>query len=106
MSFIKLTDLTSKEIVPGYHGRFLHTEHNTISHWKVEAGATLPEHAHEHEQTSIVLEGKFELTVDGEARLLEPGEWALIPSNVPHSGKAHTACTIMDIFYPVREDYR
>jgi quercetin dioxygenase-like cupin family protein len=106
MPFIKLTDLTAKEIVPGYHGRFVHTEHNTVSQWEVEAGATLPEHAHEHEQISIVLEGKFELTVDGEARLLEPGEWAVIPSNVPHSGKAHTACTIMDIFYPVREDYR
>ena len=106
MLFIKLADVPQKEIVPGYHGRFVHTEHNTVSYWDVEAGATLPEHAHMHEQTSIVLEGKFELTVAGEAHLLEPGEWALIPPDVPHSGKALTACTLMDIFYPVREDYR
>ena len=106
MPFIKLADLTQKEIVPGYHGRFVHTEHNTVSYWEVEAGATLPEHSHEHEQTSIVLEGKFELSVAGEARVLEPGEWAVIPSNIVHTGKALTACTLMDVFYPVREDYR
>lgn len=106
MPFVNLEDIAQKEIVPGFHARFLHTDHNTISHWNVEAGATLPEHAHVHEQTSIVLEGKFELTVAGEARALEPGQWAMIPPNVPHSGKALTDCKIMDIFYPVREDYR
>ena len=106
MPFVSLEDIAQKEIVPGFHARFVHTDNNTLSYWKVEAGSSLPEHAHVHEQTSMVLEGKFELTVDGEARVLEPGKWAVIPSNVTHAGKALTDCTIMDVFYPVREDYR
>jgi quercetin dioxygenase-like cupin family protein len=53
-----------------------------------------------------VLEGEFELTVAGETKILKPGQVAVIPSNVPHSGKALTKCYIIDAFYPVREDYR
>ena len=53
-----------------------------------------------------VLEGEFELTVAGETKVLKPGQVAVIPSNVPHSGKALTKCYIIDAFYPVREDYR
>jgi quercetin dioxygenase-like cupin family protein len=106
MTFLNLEELPQREIVPGYHARFVHTDNNTLSYWNVEAGSSLPEHAHMHEQTSIVLEGKFELMVDGEARVLEPGQWALIPPDVKHSGRAITDCRLLDVFYPVREDYR
>ncbi|MDE3089101.1 MAG: cupin domain-containing protein [Chloroflexota bacterium] len=53
-----------------------------------------------------VLEGEFELTDAGETKVLKPGQDAVIPSNIPHSGKALTKCYIIDAFYPVREDYR
>ena len=29
----------------------------------------------------------------------------MIPSNATHSGRAITACRILDVFYPLREDY-
>jgi hypothetical protein len=31
---------------------------------------------------------------------------ALIPGGVTHGGKTLTACKVIDIFAPVREDYR
>jgi quercetin dioxygenase-like cupin family protein len=37
---------------------------------------------------------------------LTPGKVVVIGSNVPHSGKAITDCRILDVFQPVREDYR
>ena len=92
--------------MPGFVGRFLHTESMTLAWWDVEAGSTLPEHRHPQEQVAHVLEGVFELTVDGATERLEPGRIAVIPSNVPHSGRALTACRILDVFQPVREDYR
>lgn len=106
MSFQNLADLEAREIVPGYHGKFFHTDHMTVAHWQVEAHAVMPAHAHPHEQIMTVLEGRFEFTLAGETRTIEPGDVIVIPGNVVHSGKALTACRIVDAFYPCREDYR
>ena len=106
MPFINLQNLESREIVPGYFARFVHSEHTTSAYWDVEEGALLPEHSHPHEQICTVLSGEFELTIDGEARVLRPGMVAVIPGDVKHSGKAITACKLLDVFYPIREEYR
>lgn len=106
MPFIEISTLEEKEIVSGFYGRFTHGEKMTASFWRVDAGAELPEHAHPHEQISMVVSGRFEMTLDGETRQLEAGMLVMIPSNVTHSGRALTACEMMDIFSPVREDYR
>jgi quercetin dioxygenase-like cupin family protein len=106
MAFIDLSKTASREIVPGYRARFLHAENMTLAYWEVEPGAELPEHAHPQDQIANVLEGEFELTVGGETRVLVPGQVALIPGNVPHSGRALTACRLLDAFQPARDDYR
>lgn len=104
--FLEIEDQKQNEMIPGFKARFVHTERMTISYWEVEKGSKLPEHKHHHEQVSQVLEGEFELTVDGVKQLMVPGKLAVIPSNVLHSGLAITDCRIMDIFQPVREDYK
>ncbi len=106
MGFLNLKDVEQKEIVKGYKARFVHSEKMTTAYWEVEAGAELPTHSHEHEQVSNVTEGKFEFNLNGEIRTLMPGDVVIIPSNVPHSGKALTNCSIIDTFHPIREDYR
>ncbi len=106
MGFINLDQVMEKEIVPGYRARFVHSENMSLAYWNVDPGAELPEHSHPHEQIANVLEGQFELTVAGESRVLEPGQVAVIPSGVPHRGRAITACQLLDAFYPCRDDYR
>ena len=61
-------------------------------------GAELPEHSHPHEQVMQVIEGEFELTVDGVARRFEAGDLCAIPSDATHSGIALTDCRILDTF--------
>ena len=106
MTFVKLDDLARREPFSGYAGRFLHSETMSVAHWTVAEGSGFPEHAHPHEQIAMVAEGRFEMTVAGETRVLDPGTVAVIPPNVRHSGRALTSCRLIDVFYPVREDYR
>lgn len=103
--FIELEQLKNHELIPGFKGRFIHTEHMTIAFWEIRKGSELPEHSHLHEQVSKVLEGRFQLTIGDEKMSLQPGQVAVIPSQSVHSGIALTDCKVMDIFAPSREDY-
>jgi quercetin dioxygenase-like cupin family protein len=103
---MNLSKIPSKEIMPGYYGKMVHGENMTWAFWDVEKNAEVPEHHHVHEQIMHVLEGTFEFTVGGNTNIHHPGDVVVIPSNVPHSGKALTVCKLMDVFSPVREEYK
>lgn len=106
MTFVNLGELGSATPIPGYTAAFLHSEHMTVANWQISADSPFPEHSHPHEQIMMVSEGAFELTVAGETQIMRPGVVAVIPSGVEHSGRALTDCRVIDIFHPVREDYR
>ena len=101
-----ISKIKQKEIIKGFNGRFFHTNNFTIAFWEIQEGSLLPEHAHIHEQTSQVIEGKLEMLIDGVTTVLEAGMIANIPSNIVHSGKALTNCKVTDVFSPTREDYK
>lgn len=101
-----LSEIEPFEITRGFHARFIHTDCMTLAFVEVDEGAELPEHAHVHEQVANMLEGEFEFVVGGEKMLLKAGMSLAIPSNVPHSGRALSKCRILDVFCPVREDFK
>ncbi|WP_036386089.1 cupin domain-containing protein [Muricauda sp. MAR_2010_75] len=103
---MNLSEIKSKEIMPGYHGKLVHGESMSWVFWDVDQDAEVPEHFHIHEQIMHVVEGTFELTLDGKTDTYHPGDVVIIPSNMPHRGKALTKCKLMDIFSPVRDEYR
>ncbi|RDY60666.1 cupin domain-containing protein [Flagellimonas nanhaiensis] len=103
---MNLENIPSKEIMPGYHGKMVHSQSMTWVFWNVEEHAEVPEHHHVHEQIMHVVEGSFEFTLGGETKIYGPGDVVIIPSNIPHGGKALTACRLMDIFSPAREEYK
>ena len=106
MTFIHLQDIEERELVPGYHVKFVHSKNMTLAYWRIDEGASLPLHSHPHEQVANLIEGTFELQVGSEKRIVHPGDVAVIPGGVEHTGTAITPCRIIDVFYPVREDYQ
>ena len=98
--------IIAKEIVTGFHGKFVHGKTMTFTSWEIEEGNELPLHSHMHEQISYLVEGEFEMIIGDEKHHLVSGDILVIPSNVKHSGKALVNCRIIDVFSPVREDYK
>ncbi len=105
-SIYSRSDLEPRKLLPGTEVQLVHSETMTLASWLFEPGIDLPEHSHPHEQISTVIEGLFELTIDGETLAMKAGDVAVIPSGAVHSGRSITQCRVIDAFHPVREDLR
>ena len=106
MPFVDLETVESRELIPGTEVRFVHSDAMTLAYWTFEPDTDLPLHSHPHDQVTNVIEGTLELTLEGETRALTPGTVAVIPSGMAHSARSVTHCRVIDVFHPVREDYR
>lgn len=104
MSQIK--DIKSHEVVAGITGHYVHGKDLTFGYVEIKKGADLPAHQHPHEQITYIIEGQLDMTIGGKLYILTAGMYHVIPSNVPHSAIARTNCIAIDVFNPVREDYR
>jgi quercetin dioxygenase-like cupin family protein len=104
MSVIK--DIPVKELMPGINGHYAHGANITLGYVEVKKGSILPEHRHVHEQITFVLEGQLDMIIGGVPCSLKAGMYHVIASNVPHSAIAPADCKVIDVFSPVREDYK
>ena len=100
VSKMNLDSIKQKEFFPGLKGKLIHGDKITWAFWDVEKDAEVPEHFHHHEQIMHVVEGEFEFILDGEKMVCKNGDVIVIPSNIPHSGRALTKCILMDVFSP------
>jgi quercetin dioxygenase-like cupin family protein len=62
-------------------------------------------HNHHHSQVTHISEGKFEVTIGGETKLLKKGDSFYIPSNIMHGVVCIEEGTLIDVFSPMREDF-
>ncbi len=86
--------------------QMIHGEKMTLARIELGRGCVVPEHAHANEQISVVLEGKVRFHIEDGDLTLEPGDVLHIPSQAPHAVTALEASVVMDVFSPVREDWR
>jgi quercetin dioxygenase-like cupin family protein len=104
---VRFDDVRPFELAPGITARPLFGEGAMLNLIEFEPGAVVPLHSHPHEQLGIVLRGIQVLVVDGVEHALRPMEGYVLPGGVEHS--AHCGpdgATVLDIFQPVREEYR
>jgi len=101
-----IKNIKPKEVVHGITGHYVHGDALTLGYVEVKKGSILPEHHHVHEQITFVLEGQLDMIIGGVSCPLKAGMYHVIPSNVPHSATTPVDCKVIDVFSPVREDYK
>src|SRR6202158_1243901 len=104
MPFVDVSGLNVIERLPGWYGRYFHSSSMTFAHYDFKRDSSIHEHFHPQEEVYEVIEGELEVTIDGVARIAQPGLVAVVPSNVRHSVKALTDGRAIIVDYPQRRD--
>jgi len=86
--------------------RFISTANITVAFNTLKAGAEVPAHEHIHETIDYIQEGELEMSIGNETVRMFAGMVARVPSNVVHNARAITNCKVINVFYPVREDFK
>ena len=70
---------------------------------RFEKGAVGSLHRHVHRQVSYVALGEFEVTIDGNKKILKQGDSFFVLPNLEHGVVALETGSLIDIFTPARE---
>ena len=106
MPVVDLESVNELKLAEGIFARIVTSDSMTITHVRLAANSSLPEHIHVHEQVVNVIDGELELIVEGVPHRLKRGKVFMLPSNIPHAARAISDCYVIDVFHPVREDFR
>ena len=79
-----------------------------LAHVYLKKGALVPQHHHENEQMTYILEGSLHFYLgkdEKEEVVVTAGEVLHIPSNLPHKAIALEDTLDVDVFTPPRQDW-
>jgi|SRR5579884_905830 len=93
----EMSDVISRKIISG--------DRAMVAQVFLKKDAVVPEHFHESEQITYILEGALKFELEGKEIVVRAGEVLHIPSNVPHRAVAIEDTLDLDIFSPIRTDW-
>ncbi len=107
VNFFKVNKLKAKKVLEDSRLKVVVNKNTMVTFFEFGPNTTImPKHKHPHEQTAIVTAGSIKMVAGGETKILKAGEGAVIPPNVEHEVIPLEPNTkVMDVFYPIREDY-
>jgi len=104
--FTSSKELRGKEIAAGVMMKPLPGHQLMLSYLEFAPGAEVPTHSHPHEQGGMLIDGRFEMWIGQERRILQRGDMYMIAGGVPHGGRALDGpAVVLDAFHPLREEY-
>jgi quercetin dioxygenase-like cupin family protein len=93
----KVTEMVSRKFISG--------DRETLAQIYLRRGAIVPQHAHQSEQMTYILQGALKLLVAGEEVTLREGEVLHIGAGVVHQVEALDDTFVLGVFSPVRQDW-
>ena len=81
-------------------------DHMLMVEFRLAAGHQLPLHSHPHEQSGYLVNGRMRMKIGENNYALYPGDNWCVPSGVIHQVDVIEDCVVVEVFSPVREEYR
>ncbi len=98
--------LKLRENVPGAKMWAVALEKSMLTYFEMEPNTVFPEHSHEAEQITLVLDGELTFSFNDERVTLKTGDVVAVPSSIRHSvATGGAACRAVDAWSPVRREY-
>jgi len=104
----RVSDLPKEKLGPGLSRRLATGERSMLAHVYLRKGTVVPQHSHDNEQITYVLEGalRFWIGDDGTETVdVRAGELLLLPGGLPHRAEALEDTVDVDVFVPPRRDW-
>lgn len=99
-------ELPLRPNVPGAKMWAVGLEKVMLTYFEIEPNTKFPEHSHEAEQITMVLEGELTFAYEEKEITLKSGDVISIPSNTLHSAfTGSTPCKAVDAWSPVRKEF-
>jgi quercetin dioxygenase-like cupin family protein len=92
-----MSEMISRKVISG--------DRAMVAQVFLKKDAVVPEHRHESEQLTYILDGALKFELEGREVIVRKGEVLRIPSNVPHRAVALEDTLDVDIFSPIRTDW-
>ncbi len=92
-----MSDMISRKVISG--------DKAMVAQVFLKKDAVVPEHNHESEQITYIIEGALKFDIEGREVIVRAGEVLHIPSFVPHRAVALEDTLDVDIFSPIRTDW-
>ena len=77
-----------QEDISGARYQEVALERVSFTYFSLDPGTAYPEHRHDSEQITFVIEGCLEFEIEGERYSVRSGEAIAVPSGVPHAVRA------------------
>jgi quercetin dioxygenase-like cupin family protein len=106
--YYRWSEIPEEPMRGGITRRLITGDRMMIAHVYLKKGDDVPQHSHENEQITYLLEGAlhFWLGEKGERELtVRAGEVLVIPSYLPHRALALEDSLDVDVFNPPRQDW-
>lgn len=105
LQHIRFDDSPMEQLNPLIDRQMAYGERTMLAKIILRKGAVVPEHSHENEQITYLLEGALRFMIQGKETIVRKGEVLVIPSNMPHSAEALEDTVDLDVFCPPRADW-
>ncbi len=102
---IRWNDVEEEHLNPLLDRRLVVGEQLMLARVLLKKGCVVPEHSHENEQLTYILEGALKFWIDGKVLVVAAGEVLCIPPHLPHKAEALEDTVDLDVFYPPRQDW-
>src|SRR3954466_7904199 len=108
VTFHRWDDMPVEEVSDQLGRRLITGNKMMLTHVYLKKGCIVPQHSHDNEQLTYILEGALHFWIgdEGEEEVtVRKGEVLVIPSNVKHKAEALEDTLDVDVFCPPREDW-